>query len=126
MTLEYSDTLTATFTCTAFGGDGAVLDFSWSPTDSPSGLNVPSEAENVNADNSTTSSITTNPLGLGDRGSRVTCDVMYEGETDISEDFGTLNIGKISIITQLNFLLCSILVTLLQCNTIYNVFFVMA
>ena len=28
MTLVYSDDLTATFTCTAFGGDGAMLVFS--------------------------------------------------------------------------------------------------
>ena len=116
MTLEYSDTLTATFTCTGFGGDGAMLDFTWSPTDSPSGLNLASEAENVNADNSTTSTITTNTLGLGDRGSRVTCDVMYEGETDNSEDFGTLNIGKRINQYSVKILLCSILVTIIYCN----------
>ena len=93
MTLEYSDTLTATFTCTAFGGDGAVLDFTWSSPGSPSGLNFPSEAENVNADNSTTSSITTNTLGLSDRGGSFSCDVMYSGG-QTNEASGALNIGE--------------------------------
>ena len=47
VTLEYSDDdLTATFTCTAFGGDGAMLDFTWLIT-SDSGLDIPSQRETL-------------------------------------------------------------------------------
>ena len=70
MTLEYSDDdLTATFTCTAFGGDGAMLVFTWSATDSTAGLDIYSQSETLNPDYSTTSTITTNTLTLADRDS---------------------------------------------------------
>ena len=91
MTLEYSDTLTATFTCTAFGGDGAMLEFPWST----SGASVGSQTETVNADNSTTTSLTTGPLNLNDRGSIITCEVRYSGGTEVDDDTATLYIGII-------------------------------
>ncbi|CAI8010587.1 Neural cell adhesion molecule L1 [Geodia barretti] len=79
MILEYSDVLTATFTCTAFGGDNAPLTIDWLAPSDVTGLNISSKTEDINADNSTTSSITTLPLSLSDRGSMYTCDVTYEG-----------------------------------------------
>ena len=91
MTLEYSDTLTATFTCTAFGGDGAMLEFEWPILGSAV---VESQTETVNADNSTTSSVTTEPLDLDDRGSVITCDVRYSGGTEVDAT-ATLYIGTI-------------------------------
>ena len=95
MTLEYrDDDLTATFTCTAFGGDGAVLDFTWSAADSVAGLDISSERETLNPDNSTTSTITTNTLTVDDSGSEYTCDVMYQGGSEVSEAMATLYIGK--------------------------------
>ena len=93
MTLEYSDDLTATFTCTAFGGDGAMLVFTWS-TDSPAGLDTSSQSETLNSDNSTTSTITTNTLTVDESGSEYTCDVMYQGGSEGREAMATLNIGK--------------------------------
>ena len=95
MTLEYSDDdLTATFTCTAFGGDGAMLDFTWSDTDSPAGLDISSQSQILNPDNSVTSTITTNTLTVGDSGSEYSCDVMYQGGSEESEAMATLNIGE--------------------------------
>ena len=104
VTLEYSDDLTATFTCTAFGGDGAMLDFTWS------GLNIPSHSETVNPDNSTTSTITTNTLTVDASGSKYTCDVMYQGGSEESEAMATLNIGKKILSTAIFkvYMLCSI------------------
>ena len=93
MTLEYSDDdLTVTFNCTAFGGDGAMLDFIWSATDSPAGLDISSQMETLNQDNSTTSTITTNTLTVDDSGSEYTCDVMYQGGSEESEAMTTLSI----------------------------------
>ena len=94
MTLEYSDDdQTATFTCTAFGGDGAMLNITW-VTNSASGFNTSSQMETLNSDNSTTSTITTNTLTVDDSGSEYTCDVMYQGGSDESDATATLNIGK--------------------------------
>ena len=92
MTLEYSDDLTATFTCTAFGGDGAMLDFTWS-TDSTAGLNTSSQSETLNPDNSVTSTITTNTLTLADRDSEYTCTVIYDGSSFVNEETATIIIG---------------------------------
>ena len=73
MTLEYRYGLTATFTCTAFGGEGAMLEFDWLASDSVAGLNIDSENEATNENGSTTSTITTNVLSLSDRGSEYSC-----------------------------------------------------
>ena len=94
MTIEYSDDLTATFTCTAFGGNDTVLVFTWSQAGSPAGLNMTSERETLNPDNSTTSTITTNTLSLADRGSQYVCDVEYDGSSEGNDAEATLNIGK--------------------------------
>ena len=59
MVLEYGDMLTTTFSCTAFGGYGAQLQFVWDPSERFESL---SQVEMINTDNSTTSSITTNIL----------------------------------------------------------------
>ena len=91
MTLEYSDTLTATFTCTAFGGDGAQLVFAWTPA---STFVSDSQMQQMNQDNSTTSTITTNPLTLSDRGETHTCEVEYEGSSSDSESEAVVNIGE--------------------------------
>ena len=94
MTLEYSDDdLTATFTCTAFGGDGAMLDFTWL-TYSPAGFDASSQSETLNPDNSTTSTITTNTLTVDDSGSEYTCDVMYQSGSEVNDATASLNIGK--------------------------------
>ena len=78
MILEYSHVLTATFTCTAFGGDDAPLTIDWVARSGVTGFNISSGIDGINADNSTTGSITTLPLSLSDRGSMYTCDVTYE------------------------------------------------
>ena len=93
MTLEYSDDLTTTFTCTAFGGDGAMLVFTWS-TDSPAGLDTSSQSETINPDNSATSTITTYTLTLADRDSEYTCSVAYEGSSLGNEETATISVGK--------------------------------
>ena len=93
MTLEYSDDLTATFTCTAFDGDGAMLVFTWSDTNSVAGLDISSQSETLNPDNSTTSTITTNTLTLADRDSEYTCTVIYDGSSFGNEETATIIIG---------------------------------
>ena len=96
MTLEYSDDdLTATFNCTTFGGDGAMLVFTWSATNSPAGLDTSLQMETLNPDNSTTSTITTNTLTADDRSSMYTCTVAYDGSSVENEETATLNICKI-------------------------------
>ena len=96
VTVEYSDTLTASFSCTAFGGNGTTieLEFAWS-TNSGSGLNSASQADMDNPDGSITSTISTNILELSDRGSEYTCDVSYSGSSEESEDSATLTIGTL-------------------------------
>ena len=91
MTLEYSDDLTATLTCTAFGGNDAVLDFAWYSANSAAEVNVTSERETLNPDNSTTSTITPT---LDDRESEYTCYVEYAGSSDGNQETATLSIGK--------------------------------
>ena len=91
MTLEYSDTLTATFTCTAFGGNGALLVFAWAPA---TAFVSDSQMPVINQDNSTTSTITTNLLTLSKRGDMYTCEVEYEGGSFDSESIAVVNIGE--------------------------------
>lgn len=94
MVVEYSDVLTATFTCTAFGGDGAQLVFTWTHMGG-TGLNDTSKVEVENSDNSTTSTITTFSLSLSDRGNSYTCDVAYASDpSEEDEASATLNIGE--------------------------------
>ena len=94
MTLEYSDNdFTASFTCTALGGDDAMLVFTWL-TNSASGLNLFSQSETINPDNSTTSTITTNTLTMDDSGKEYTCDVIYQGGSEVSDAKATLIIGE--------------------------------
>ena len=95
MILEYSDVLTATFTCTAFGGDDAPLAIDWLARIGHTGFNISSRTDDINADNSTTSSITTLPLSLSDRGSMYTCDVTYESAPgDDAEVSATVDISE--------------------------------
>ena len=92
--LEYSDDLTATFTCTAFGGDGAMLVFTWSDTNSTAGFNTSSQSETLNPNSSTTSTITTNTLTLADRDSEYTCTVIYNSSSIGNEETANITIGK--------------------------------
>ena len=95
MILEYSDVLTATFTCTAFGGNDAPLAIAWVTQAGVTALNISSKTEDINADNSTTSSITTLPLLLSDRGSMHTCDVAYASAPgDVTDASATVDIGE--------------------------------
>ena len=64
VTVKYSDDATATFSCTAHGGNDESLVFFWSPLNY---FNSDTQVETKNADNSTTSTITTHPLSLNDR-----------------------------------------------------------
>ena len=96
MILEYTDVLTATFTCTAFGGNDAPLEIDWLAEATGFNTSSSSRTDVINADNSTTSSITTLPLSLSDRGSMYTCDVTYEGAPDDpdTETSATVDIGE--------------------------------
>ena len=95
VTLEYRDVLTASFTCTAFGGDSSQLIITWISASGITGYNASSNIEIQNSNNSTTSRITTLPLSLSDRGSRYTCDVAYASDpAEEVEASATLNIGK--------------------------------
>ena len=88
--LEYSDNLTATFSCTAFGGNESEINIAWA-TEIPDELQPPQEA--VNPDGSITSIVTTNILNLSNRGSEYTCSVSYSGDSEVNEDFATLSLG---------------------------------
>ena len=86
-TLDPTDPLfRATFTCTAFGGDGIMLNFAWSHSISTSGLNASSQIEFTNDNGSTTSSISTNNLSLDDYGSQYTCAVSYPDQDGSSNN----------------------------------------
>ena len=72
--LVYRDKLSAEFTCNAFSGDGAMLDFRWSVVNSGSSLAVLdpnsdmiSQREYTSEDNSTTSEVIINNLTFEDR-----------------------------------------------------------
>ena len=90
--LEYSDNLMATFTCTAFGGSGAEVVFSWSTTNSLTGFN--SFVEILNADDSITSRATTNVLSPEDSGADYKCAVSFNGSLYENFETATLSIGK--------------------------------
>ena len=94
MILEYSDDLTATFACTAFGGDDSTLQFDWDESYSNAGLNHDTELTISNTNNSVTSTITTNTLTLHDRGSEYVCEVEYQSGAFANMNTATLNIGK--------------------------------
>ena len=95
MILEYNDVLTATFTCTAFGGNDTPLEIDWLAEAEVTGFNVSSRTDDINADNSTTSSITTLPLSLSDRGATYTCDVAYASPPKVVTDaLATVDIGE--------------------------------
>jgi hypothetical protein len=89
LTLEYSDDLMATFYCTAFGGIGAEIEFSWSTTNSRTGFS--SFVETLNADNST-STATTNILSLQDREGEYECAVYYNGSVYENDETAILSI----------------------------------
>ena len=102
--LVYSDNLTAVFTCNAFGGDGAMLDFQWSIINSDSTLAVldqnsdtVSQREEINEeDNSTTSEVIIN-VTLADRGNIYACQVRYSRDDatfGMPETATILSIGK--------------------------------
>ena len=94
--IQYSDDLTATLTCTAFGGDGVELHFRWSSPNNAIPFNTDSHVEIANEDYSTTSIITTDPLSLAHRGEMYTCDVAYASNpSEENEVLATLNIGEI-------------------------------
>ena len=97
VTVEYSDDLTAIFTCNAFGGVGAALKFMWE-TDSPAGLNENSQRQYaLPADDSTTSEIATNILSLEDRDGSFRCKVRYDDPSDTTfeeSEEAYLSIGK--------------------------------
>ena len=92
ITLEYSDGLIAAFTCTAFGGSGAEIEFIWS-TEGPPNFLI-SSAETLNADNSTTS-IGTIFRFINHEGGLYTCCVNYhDSDSDGNCETATINIGK--------------------------------
>ena len=94
--IQYSDDLTATLTCTAFGGDGVELMFSWFSPNNAVPFNADSQVEIVNEDYNTTSIITTNPLLLDHRGEMYACAVAYASNpSEENEVLATLNIGEI-------------------------------
>ena len=96
VTVEYKDDLTASFTCTAFGGDNEELVFTWITPNDATNFDTDTQVETLNADNTITSTITTLPLSLSDRMQVYACDVAYDGFPDRDdESFATLNIGKI-------------------------------
>ena len=97
VTVEYSDSLTASFSCNAFGGNNSAIDIDLIPPSGSSGLNQSSRTVMTNQDGSTTLTISTNQLTLDDRGSEYTCDVSYQGapsEQD-NEDVAMLYIGML-------------------------------
>ena len=97
VTVEYNNTLTASFSCNAFGGNNSAINIDLIPPSGSSGLNESSRTVMTNSDGSTTLTISTNKLTLADRGSEYTCDVSYQGapsEQD-NEDFAMLYIGML-------------------------------
>ena len=91
--LKYSENLMATFTCTAFGGSGIEIEFSWSATKSSIGFS--SLVETLNDDDSITSTVTTNVFSPEDSGGEYRCAVNFNGSnTYESSETATLGIGK--------------------------------
>ena len=95
--MEYSDSLTASFSCNAFGGNNYLINIDLIPPSGSSGLNESSRNVMTNLDGITTLTISTNQLTLADRGSEYTCDVSYQvaPSGQDNEDFAMLYIGKL-------------------------------
>ena len=97
-TLEYSDSLIASFTCTAFGGNDSEIVFLWLMidvfSDEPQN-NFNSTVETLNADNSITSTATTSTLSVKSVAniSEILCCVHYNGSNDEHCEAATLSIG---------------------------------
>ena len=97
----YRDNLTGVFTCNAFGGDGATLDFQWSSINSDSSFAVldPNsdtvfQREYINEeDNSTTSEVIINVI-LADRGNMYACQVRYSRDDATFGTASILSIGR--------------------------------
>ena len=97
VTLEYSDELTATFTCTAFGGSGAEIVFLWYIVNPHLGMQQTgfnSTVETLNADNSITSVATTNTFSVEDTMNLFLCCVHFNGCNDEHCETATVSIGK--------------------------------
>ena len=99
VTLEYSDNLTASFTCTAFGGSGTDIVFLWYITNLYDGgpqNDFNSIVEIFNADNSITSTATTSTLSVGTVANifDILCCVHYNGSNAEHCEEAIMNIGK--------------------------------
>ena len=110
--VEYSDSLTASFSCNVFGGNNSAINIDLIPPSGSSGLNESFQTVMTNPDGSTTLTINTNQLTLADRGSEYTCDVFYQGAPSgqDNEDFAILHISK--LFSTLKQVLCILKVTL--------------
>ena len=101
LTLEYRDDLTATFTCTAFGGSGVEIEFSWYIISrifgtQQNGFN--STVETFNGDNSITSTATTDILPVWDiiweNFFEIICCVNFNVSDDEHCESANISIGK--------------------------------
>ena len=100
VTLEYSNELMATFTCTAFGGYYSEIEFVWSAEDVQN-YSI-STFEYVNSvDYSTTSIVTMTIHSTNNRRSQYSCCVYYkydyyyyQSSFDENCETATINIGK--------------------------------
>ena len=112
VTVEYRDSLTASFSCNVFGGNNSAINIDLIPPSGSSGLNESSRTVMTNADGSTTLTISTNQLTLADRSSEYTCAVSYQGAPSVqdNEDFAMLYIGE--LFSTLKQVLCILKVTL--------------
>ena len=98
VTVEYSDSLTASFSCNAFGGNNSAININLTPPSGSSGIiNESSRSVMNNPDGSTSLTISTNQLTLADSGGEYTCDVSYQGAPSggDNEDVAMLYIGKL-------------------------------
>ena len=101
LTLEYRDGLTATFTCTAFGGSGAEIEFLWKTITPPFGTQQTGfnfTVETLNANGSITSIATTDILSVEDMANFFLCCVRFNGNNAENCETATISIGKRSII----------------------------
>ena len=94
LTLEYSDVLTATFMCTAFGGSGVEIFFVWTTTDLHTRF---TSGDTLNANDSVTSTAIMTTHFLENREYDYTCCVSYVSAQENCET-ATITIGKKSII----------------------------
>ena len=105
ITQEYGEDLTATFTCTAFGGNDAEIVFVWNPQ-----FVFFSTVESFNADGSITSTANTIiPFihFMGNRTGLYSCCVYFYGSSiDQNCDTATITIGKIDFETLFSCYVC--------------------